>query len=143
MQLHQLQSPKRKRKRRIGRGGKRGTYSGRGMKGQKSRAGGKLRPEFRDIIKKLPKKRGYRMQARPRRSVAVSLRALEQKMKDGETVTPKLLAERGVISMRGNKLPEVKLLASGKIAKKLLIKDCQISKGARKAIEKAGGKIIL
>ncbi|PIS13477.1 MAG: hypothetical protein COT67_01505 [Candidatus Tagabacteria bacterium CG09_land_8_20_14_0_10_41_14] len=61
MQLHQLKpSTKNKDKKRIGRGGKRGTYSGRGLKGQKSRAGRKLRPQLRDIIKRLPKKRGYR-----------------------------------------------------------------------------------
>jgi len=61
MQIHQIK-PKIKKKNRkiIGRGGKRGTYSGRGIKGQKSRAGRKIRPELRDIIKKLPKKRGYR-----------------------------------------------------------------------------------
>jgi len=47
MQLHQLK-PKNKLKKakRIGRGGKRGTYSGKGIKGQRSRAGAKIRPEF-------------------------------------------------------------------------------------------------
>src|SRR5580698_349333 len=46
-------------KTRVGRGGKRGKTSGRGTKGQSARAGNKKRPEFRDIIKKLPKRRGY------------------------------------------------------------------------------------
>ena len=46
-----------KGKRRVGRGGKRGTYSGRGIKGQKSRSGRKLRPEWRDALKSIPKKR--------------------------------------------------------------------------------------
>ena len=64
MQLHKLKpNYKAKKRKRIGRGGKRGTYSGRGIKGQKSRAGGKLRPEMRDIIKKIPKKRGYRFKS--------------------------------------------------------------------------------
>ena len=45
---------------RVGRGGKRGKTSGRGTKGQNARAGRKKRPEMRDIIKKLPKLRGYR-----------------------------------------------------------------------------------
>jgi len=60
MQLHQLK-PKNKSKKvkRIGRGGKRGTYSGKGIKGQRCRAGAKIRPEIRDMIKKIPKKRGY------------------------------------------------------------------------------------
>ncbi|MBI4114784.1 MAG: uL15 family ribosomal protein [Candidatus Niyogibacteria bacterium] len=147
MQFHQLQSPQRKRKRRIGRGGKRGTYSGKGMKGQKSRAGGKLRPQLRDTIKKFPKKRGvktrgFHTQGRPHNVAEVQLRTLEKIMKAGETVTPKLLAQKGVIQVRGGKMPEVKLLGSLTLAKKLLIQDCQISKGARFAIEKAGGKVI-
>lgn len=59
MQLHQIQPlHKPKGKKRIGRGGKRGTYSGKGIKGQSSRAGAKIRPEIRDLIKKIPKKRG-------------------------------------------------------------------------------------
>ena len=52
MQLHTLKrKTKNKTKKRVGRGGKRGTYSGKGLKGQKSRAGKKIRPEIRDIIK--------------------------------------------------------------------------------------------
>ena len=60
MQLHQLQ-PKhsKKRKKIVGRGGKRGKTSGRGHKGQKARAGHRIRPEERDAIKKIPKKRGH------------------------------------------------------------------------------------
>ena len=59
MQLHQIQPlNKRKSKRRVGRGGKRGTYCGRGMKGQRARTGAKVRPEIRDLIKKIPKIRG-------------------------------------------------------------------------------------
>jgi len=61
MQLHQIQPiTKRRIKRRVGRGGKRGTYSGRGGKGQTARAGAKVRPEIRDLIKKIPKIKGYR-----------------------------------------------------------------------------------
>ncbi|PIR69206.1 MAG: 50S ribosomal protein L15 [Candidatus Niyogibacteria bacterium CG10_big_fil_rev_8_21_14_0_10_46_36] len=142
MQFHTLTAPKRKTKKRVGRGGKRGTYSGRGLKGQKARAGRKLRPEFRDIIKKLPKKRGYRMKSIQKETAEVSLGMLEKNMKDGETVTPKLLASRGLVKVRGNIFPTVKLLGSGKITKKLLVKDCQISKGAKAQIEKAGGKVV-
>ena len=58
MQVHELKpSNKPKKRRRIGRGGKRGNYSGRGSKGQKSRAGAKMRPQLREIINKFPKKR--------------------------------------------------------------------------------------
>lgn len=60
MQLHELKPiHKRKKPKRIGRGGKRGTYSGRGVKGQKARAGRKLKPIIREIIKRYPKIRGH------------------------------------------------------------------------------------
>lgn len=61
MQLHTLQPTHQlKGKRRIGRGGKRGTYSGRGVKGQGARAGNKIRPGTRDLIQQIPKLRGAR-----------------------------------------------------------------------------------
>ncbi len=47
----------------VGRGGKHAKTSGRGGKGQTARAGNKRRPELRDIIKKLPKNRGYRFRS--------------------------------------------------------------------------------
>ena len=47
----------------VARGGKRGKTSGRGGKGQTARAGNKRRPELRDIIKKLPKNRGYQFKS--------------------------------------------------------------------------------
>lgn len=59
MQLHNI-APRHHNttKRRVGRGGKKGTYSGRGLKGQKSRAGNKVRPALRDFVLKVPKLRG-------------------------------------------------------------------------------------
>lgn len=69
MQLHELR-PKHKIKKgkRIGRGGKRGTYSGRGMKGQKSRAGTRFEPIIRGLIKRYPKLRGYRFKSAKRKA---------------------------------------------------------------------------
>ncbi len=65
MQLHELQPiTKSKSKKRVGRGGKRGTYSGKGMKGQKSRAGRKIRPAVRDLMQRTPKLRGARNRKR-------------------------------------------------------------------------------
>jgi len=65
MQLHEIKPiHKLKSKKRIGRGGKRGTYCGKGVKGQKARAGAKIRPEIRDLIKKIHKKRGYKFKAK-------------------------------------------------------------------------------
>ncbi len=64
MQIHNLQRQhKNKHDRIIGRGGKHAKTSGRGGKGQTARAGNKRRPELRDIIKKLPKNRGYQFKS--------------------------------------------------------------------------------
>ena len=61
MQIHELKRKNKNKKDRIvGRGGKHAKTSGRGGKGQTARAGNKRRPELRDIIKKLPKLRGYK-----------------------------------------------------------------------------------
>ena len=62
--MHNLKrNHKNKKDRIVGRGGKRGKTAGRGGKGQTARAGNKRRPELRDIIKKLPKLRGYRFKS--------------------------------------------------------------------------------
>jgi len=59
MQLHELQPEHyNKDKKRIARGGKRGRTAGRGQKGQKSRAGRKIRPAVRDLVQRTPKLRG-------------------------------------------------------------------------------------
>ncbi|MFQ6049937.1 MAG: hypothetical protein ACE5J0_02775 [Candidatus Paceibacterales bacterium] len=58
MELHELKPiHKKKKRKRVGRGGKRGTYSGRGIKGQKTRAGRKLKPIIQETIKRYPKLR--------------------------------------------------------------------------------------
>lgn len=131
MQLHELKTKKSKKKKRIGRGGKRGTYSGRGMKGQKSRAGRKIRPALRDFIKKIPKKRGYRFKAGPRPQV-VNLKDLEKHFSDGDIVSPETLLKKGLIGKV--KKEGVKILGSGKLTKKLEIKDCKISETVKKAL---------
>jgi len=64
MQIHNLKRiHKNKKDRLVGRGGKHAKTSGRGGKGQTARAGNKRRPELRDIIKKLPKNRGYKFKS--------------------------------------------------------------------------------
>lgn len=132
MQLHQLKpTQKKKRKKRIGRGGKRGTYSGRGVKGQKARAGRKIRPEIRDFIKKIPKKRGYRFKAKPKPQT-VNLKDLERYYKENEIVSPETLLKKGLIVRVKGRIPKVKILGkSGKLTKKLKIKNCKISKSVK------------
>lgn len=137
MQLHQVRKlHKLKDKKRVGRGGKRGTYSGRGIKGQKARAGRKIRPEIRDLIKKIPKLRGYRFKSFRAKPAVLNLADLEKHFPGGAKITPRILAERGLIEKRGGKLPAVKILGKGELTKKLIIKDCQISQLAKEKIEK-------
>ncbi len=142
MQLHQLKPiHKLKKKKRIGRGGKRGTYSGRGIKGQKSRAGRKFAPVIRGLIKKYPKLRGYRFKAKEKNLAVLNLEILDKKFNDSELVTPKSLLEKKIIPKIKGKIPKVKILGKGKITKKLIIENCELSKNAMGKIEKAGGII--
>lgn len=130
-----------KKKKRVGRGGKRGTYSGRGMKGQKSRAGRKMQPMIRELIKKYPKLRGYRARRREKKIVEINIAILDEKFKGGEIINPKILIEKKIIKRIKGRIPLVKILGRGKIKKKLIINNCQVSKGAKEKIEKAGGEV--
>jgi len=135
MQLHQI-TPihKQKNKKRIGRGGKRGTYSGRGIKGQKARAGAKIRPEIRDFIKKIPKKRGYRFKSLKLKPEIVNLKDLEKYFNEGDLVSPETLLEKGLIGRIKNRMPEVKILGDGELKKKLKIENCKMSESAKKVL---------
>ncbi|MCD6114761.1 50S ribosomal protein L15 [bacterium] len=143
MQLHQIQPKnKLKKKKRVGRGGKRGTYSGRGVKGQKARAGHKLQPIIREIIKKYPKLRGYNFNPLQKRPLEiVNLSQIEVKFKEGEVVTPESLIEKKLIKKIKGRIPQVKILGDGEITKKIIIRQCLISKSAKEKVEKAGGKV--
>jgi large subunit ribosomal protein L15 len=133
--------------RRVGRGGKRGKTSGRGGKGQTARAGNKRRPEWRDIIKKMPKRRGYGRNrsrtVRPKVAIAIiTLDALEKNYTAGEIVTVKSLVEKGLVRRVSGAIPTMKVLARGTISKKLnIVKGLTISSDAKKKIEDAGGTV--
>ena len=142
MQLHDIKpNHKPKKRKRIGRGGKKGRYSVAGIKGQKSRAGRKMQPIIRELIKRYPKLRGYRQKTREKLKIQVNLSVLEKKFKSGEKINPKSLIDRKTICKIKGKIPEIKILGKGKITKKLTIEGCRVSKGAREKIEKAGGTI--
>ena len=142
MQLHQLKPiHKRKRKRRLGRGGKRGTYSGRGVKGQRARAGAKFQPMIREVIKKYPKLKGYRQKVRRRIQVEINTAILEEKFKSGEEINPKVLIERRIIRKIKGRVPQVKILGKGELKKKLIVENCKVSKAAKEKIKKAGGNV--
>ena len=148
MQLHSF-SPRTKNRKNppVGRGGKRGKTSGRGGKGQTARAGHKIRPELRDIIKKIPKRRGYgKNRARTVKTnriatSAINLAALEAAYKAGETVSPASLVAKGLVRRAKGRAPVVKILGTGDLKKALVIKGCTLSASARTAILKAGGTI--
>ncbi len=123
MQLNQISSiKKQKTGRRIGRGGKRGTYSGRGVKGQKSRAGRKLRPEWRDVLKRIPKKRGYKFKSIQEKPSVLNLGQLDKFFKEGELINENSLLSKGLIAKIKGGMPEVKILGDGEINKKLEFK---------------------
>lgn len=156
MQLHELRPTTiRKRGKRVGRGGKRGTTSGGGTKGQKSRAGASVKPGFRGgdnrIWQLFPKQRGaskkpgnssphrkhkfYRL--RQSKPVVVDLDKFNV-FENGSTVTPALLAERGVI---GDISRGVKVLSSGELKRKLVFEGFSFSESAREKIAKAEGEV--
>jgi len=142
MQLHQIKPVhKPKKEKRIGRGGKRGTYCGRGIKGQKARAGRKLKPIVREILKKYPKLRGYRFSAKKDYAI-LNLRDIERKFKEGEKVSPEILVKKRLVRKISGRIPKVKILAKGEIKKSLIFENCLFSKKAKEKIEKVGGKII-
>ena len=147
MQLHQLKPVhKPKKRKRIGRGGKKGRYCGKGIKGQKSRAGRKMQPIIRELIKRYPKLKGYRRKPREKLETQVNLSVLEKNFESGEKINPETLIKRKIIRKIKGKVPEVKILGgypSATLKKKLIIEGCKVSKGAREKIEKAGGKIKL
>lgn len=151
MQLYQLKpTTKHGRRKRVGRGGKRGTFSGRGSKGQKSRAGARIRPGFRGgdnpIWKLFPKQRGAtkkvdvkhaKFRVTRKKSTVVNLGTLNLFFQDGDSISPKTLAQKGVVS--GTK--RVKILGDGELDKKFNFSGVAFSKQARDKILKAGGVI--
>lgn len=134
MQLHQIKPIHKPRKgKRIARGGKRGGYSGRGIKGQKSRAGAKIRPAVRDIMEKFPKLRGrakHAFKSLYKKPKILNLLDINKKFKEGEIVSPKTLNS-----------PTVKILGKGEISKKLYFQNVLLSKSAHDKIKKAGGSV--
>lgn len=145
MQLHTLKPrTKNKSKMIVGRGGKRGKTSGKGMKGQNSRSGRKKRPELRDFIKRLPKLRGRgvnQFKSFETKPVAVNIGDIELVFKAGETVTPATLVEKFVIEKMNGVIPPVKILSVGDLTKKVTISGCMVSKETKAKVEKAGGLV--
>lgn len=142
MQLNQLtRSNKNKKSVRIGRGGKRGKTSGHGTKGQKSRSGHRMRPELRDIIKKLPKNRGYKFKSFEIKSSPVNLSEIERTFASGDAINPETLLAKKLVKKVAGRTPSIKILATGKLTKKITVTGCLFSQTAKTNIEAAGGSV--
>ena len=142
MQLSQIKSKHyRPSKKRIGRGGKSGTYAGRGLKGQKARSGTKFEPMIRPLIKRYHKLKGIGFHPNRQLVLVVSLGKIASGFKEGEVVTPESLKEKGLISPKPGVKLRVKILSSEKFSKKLVFENCQFSQRAKEQIEKLGGQI--
>ncbi len=135
--------PKRIKKntKRVGRGngsGK-GTYAGRGLKGQKARAGNKgIRARsFKQSLQKIPKLKGFKtLKLKPQ---TVTLKTLSRLAEQNEIIDLKLLKTKKIIKSIHQ---GAKIVATGELNKKVTLKGCLVTKKAKEIIEKQGGKII-
>ena len=158
MDLSNLQpNTRRKSVKRVGRGGKRGTYSGGGTKGQKSRAGSGVKPGFRGgdnrIWQLFPKQRGAshksggagnnrihrrrgNYQIHNEKPAVLNLGFFNQ-FSEGDLVSPKILKEKGLV--KSDK--KTKILSDGELNKKIQFEGFTFSKSARNSVLKNGGTI--
>lgn len=144
MHIHELPSIQ-KRAQRIGRSGKRGSYSGRGVKGQRSRSGHRIRPAERDLIIRLPKLRGFRNKPKFEVGEVFNLGTLSTKLKSyaqGKTpleLNAALLRTAGLI--KKDYKGHIKILGTGEITFPISVKGIKTSESAKAKIEKAGGAV--
>ena len=144
MQAHQVRPVySRRPRKRIGRGlgSGHGTYAGRGMKGQKSRSGGGVRPSFEGgqlpQVKGLPTLRGFTNIFR-REYQVVNLERLSHLPESVTQVTPELMKQHGLVKS-SRRL--VKVLGQGELTRSLQVQANKFSQTARAKIEAAGGTV--
>ena len=131
----------RKNRKRVGRGdgSGNGSYSGRGMKGQKSRSGGGVRPGFEGgqlpMIKRLPSLRGF-TNVFKKQFNAVNLDRIIEKFPEGGDIETKDLVGARVIRDNGH---PTKILGRGEVTVVLSITANKFTKSAKEKIEAAGG----
>jgi len=142
LSLHNLkpQPGSRKKSVRVGRGNSSGvgTYSGRGLKGQRSRSGGKGGLKLlglKNLLRNKPKIGGFKS-LKPK-DIPVTLAQLQKNFNDGEIVNVAKLRAKSLIP-RGK--VTIKILSTGELTKKLTVVSHGFSESAKLAIEKAGGK---
>ena len=145
LSLHNLQTKPgvNKAKKRVGRGDAsgRGSYSTRGLKGQKARSGGKsglTARSMKSYLLGIPKTRGFRSMAT--KMAVLNLKDLQSQFNDGQVVNLRALIKKGLIQSLAN---GVKILSTCTLTKKLTVEAHAFSESAKKAIEAAGGKVIV
>jgi len=127
-------------KKRVGRGigSGLGKTGGRGHKGQKARSGGRVRPGFEGgqmpLQKRLPKY-GFRSRVS---MVTAEIRLAELGKVDGDIASLETLQAAGIV---GHNFKRAKVFLSGELNRAVTVKGLAVTKGARAAIEAAGGKI--
>ncbi len=143
MELNELKpSVPRKARKRVGRGESSGLgkTAGKGSNGQKSRAGGGVKPGFEGgqmpIIRRTPK-RGFSNYPFKKEYAIINLDVLNR-FEEGTVVTPELLLETGLVSKL---LDGLKVLGNGNLEKKISVEAHKVSKSAQKAIEEKGGSV--
>lgn len=145
MKLHELKPDKgsthRKKRVGLGHGAGQGKTAGRGTKGQGARRGGGKGPYFEGgqlpLVRRLPFKRGFNNIFRIEYQ-EVNVDMLQERFKSGETVTPKLLAERGLIRDVND---PIAVLGRGELSHKLTVQAHRFTKSAQEKIEGAGGTL--
>jgi large subunit ribosomal protein L15 len=143
MQIHDLKISKPKTKKRIGRGGKRGSYSGRGQKGQKSRAGRRIKPAIKETILKLPKLRGVKNKPKKPKPRIIKIKDLISKVEMfnlKDVINLMSLKQMNLIPV--NYKGEVKIIGSSEKILPLTIEKISVSKKLKEEITKAGGKVL-
>jgi len=130
-----------KAKKRVGRGigSGWGKTCGSGHKGQKSRSGGTVRPGLEGgqmrLQMRLPK---YGFSSRVGR-ITAEIRSGELNKVDGDVVNLETLRKAGLINAS---IKRVKVMLSGEVTRKLTVEGIRVSKGAKEAVEKAGGSVV-
>ena len=109
------------------------------MKGQRSRSGARIRPQIRDLIKRIPKLRGDSARRPPTsEAMTISLSMLNEAVSEGASVTVKTLMKERLIK---RVTTSVKIVQGGTPPKKVHVVGVSVSAGGRKAIEQAGGHV--
>jgi len=140
MKLHNLPKHK-KRVQTIGRGGKRGTTAGRGTKGQRSRSGHRIRPAERDLIMRIPKRRGFRNKRKTEIVKVFNVGVISEKLKSYAKagvpleIDVTLLKTAGLLGKHFK--GQVKILGEGKMTFPIIVKGIKISKGVQAQMEGA------